>query len=118
MKKISENIFDKKMTIITIICIAFLLTPTINAKLLPSTVSASTSRASVDEVAIVGDSIYDLLIIAPSCFVDELRPLVCHKYQVGVSTRLVTLCEVYDQMYWHGRDGAEKNKILHKDSNG
>jgi len=93
MKKISERVFNKKMMIITVICAAFLLAPTINAKLLPSPLSASISRVSVDEVATVGDSTYDLLIIAPSCFVDELRPLVCHKHQVGVSTRLVTLCD-------------------------
>ncbi len=113
MKKISEKVFNKKMMIITAICVAFLLAPTINAKLLSSSLSAS-SRVSVDEIVTVGDSTYDLLIIAPSCFVDELRPLVCHKYQVGVSTRLVTLCEVYDQMYWHGRDGAEKIKYYIK----
>ena len=76
MKKISEKVFNKKIMIVTVICIAFLLTPTINAKLSPSPLSASISRASVGEVATVGNSIYDLLIIAPSCFVDELRPLV------------------------------------------
>jgi hypothetical protein len=57
---------------------------------------------------------YTLLIITPKVFVDELCPLVCHKNAMGVSTRLVTLDDVFDQMYWHGRDCAEKVKYFIK----
>jgi len=59
-------------------------------------------------------STYKLLIITPSEFIDELYPLVGHKNNIGMPTRLVTLCEVYDQMYWHGRDKAEKIKYYIK----
>ena len=115
MKKISEKIFSKKnMIIITILCAAFLLTPTINAKISQSNSSVSVDQTSVGEPPKTIDSIYNLLIISPKSFVDELRPLVCHKNHVGMSTRLVTLCEVYDQMYWHGRDGPEKIKYYIK----
>ena len=113
MKNISEKTVQK-MILVTIICVAFLLVPTINAKLAPSSYSISTNKASEDDVATVDDSIYKLLIIAPSAFVDELRPLVRHKNNVGVSTRLVTLCDVYDQMYWYGRDRPEKIKYYIK----
>jgi len=57
---------------------------------------------------------YQLLIISPSDFIDELQPLVCHKNTVGMSTHLVSLCDVYDQMYWQGRDKAEKIKYYIK----
>jgi len=75
------------------------------------------SRTSLktSEQPITGEnSVYKLLIITHSEFVDELHPLVCHKNHIGMSTRLVTLCEVYDQMYWHGRDRAEKIKYYIK----
>ena len=115
MKKISEKIFSKKnMIIITILCVAFLFTPTINAKISQSNSSVNVDQISVDEPPKTIDSIYNLLIISPKSFVDELRPLVCHKNHVDMSTRLVTLCEVYDQMYWHGSDKAEKIKYYIK----
>lgn len=57
---------------------------------------------------------YDLLIIAPSCFKHELQPLVDHKNTVGISTICVPLDEVYDRIYWHGRDNPEKIKYFIK----
>ena len=60
--------------------------------------------------------IYDLLIIAPKQFTKALQPLVCHKSNHGIKTKLVTLNEVYDKMYWHGRDKAEKIKYFIKDA--
>ncbi|MEM4258861.1 MAG: C25 family cysteine peptidase [Candidatus Thermoplasmatota archaeon] len=60
------------------------------------------------------NAIYQLLIVAPKVFIDELEPLVCHKQRMGISTRLVTLDEIYHQMYWHGRDQAEKIKYYIK----
>ena len=35
---------------------------------------------------------------------------------MGFQTRLVTLPEVYDQMYWQGRDNAEKIKYFIKNA--
>ncbi len=60
------------------------------------------------------EATYDLLIITPKEFVKELRPLVYHKNSVGVKTRLVTLDKVYEEMFWHGRDNAEKVKYFIK----
>ena len=57
---------------------------------------------------------YDLLIITPQKFVDELQPLATHKNTVGIRTHIVNLTEVYDQMFWQGRDKAEKIKYFIK----
>lgn len=58
--------------------------------------------------------IYDLLIIAPKKYSDALQPLIAHKNRVGIKTNLVTLNQVYDQMFWHGRDKQEKIKYFIK----
>ncbi len=58
--------------------------------------------------------VYKLLIIAPTLFRHALLPLVQHKDAMGLPTRLVTLDEVYKQMYWYGRDDAEKVKYFIK----
>jgi len=60
------------------------------------------------------NSIYDLLIITPKKFSIALEPLINHKNSFGVSTRCVTLDEVYNEMYWQGRDHAEKIKYFIK----
>ena len=58
--------------------------------------------------------IYDLLIIAPKKYTDALQPLIVHKNRVGIKTNLVALNDVYDQMFWHGRDKQEKIKYFIK----
>lgn len=58
--------------------------------------------------------VYSLLIITPTIFQQALQPLVIHKNAMGLPTKLVTLDEVYRQMYWHGRDDAEKIKYFIK----
>jgi len=62
------------------------------------------------------NKIYDLLILAPPKFASYLEPLVSHKNNFGISTRLVTLDDVYEEIYWHGRDEQEKIKYFVKDS--
>ncbi|MBN1860628.1 MAG: hypothetical protein JW840_04115 [Candidatus Thermoplasmatota archaeon] len=59
-------------------------------------------------------SVYDLLIITPRVFRSELLPLVRHKNRIGIRTILVDTDEVYDQMFWQGRDEAEKVKYFIK----
>ncbi len=61
-----------------------------------------------------GSDLYDLLIIAPRVFRNELLPLVKHKNNLGIRTVLVNLDEVYDRMFWQGRDEAEKVKYFIK----
>jgi len=62
----------------------------------------------------IGATTYKLVIITPKEFAEELKPLVCHKKKMGISTRLVTLDDVYKQMFWQGRDNAEKIKYFIK----
>jgi len=59
---------------------------------------------------------HDLLIITPQEFTESLQELVDHKNRFGMKTKLVTLSEVYDNMFWHGRDNAEKIKYFIKES--
>ena len=57
---------------------------------------------------------YELLIICPNAFTDTLQPLVQHKNSLDIRTKLVTLNEIYDQMFWIGRDQQEKIKYFIK----
>lgn len=59
---------------------------------------------------------YDMIIIAPSEFSDALQPLLDHKEQHGIATRLVTLDEIYGGTVFEvqGRDDAEKVKYFIK----
>jgi hypothetical protein len=57
---------------------------------------------------------FDLLIITPAQFEKELEPLVDHKNDVGVSTIIITLDELYEETYWAGRDEPEKIKYFIK----
>jgi hypothetical protein len=74
---------------------------------IPSSVEINTPHHTQADV-------YKLLIITPSVFKKALEPLVAHKQTMGLSTRLVTLDEVYHQMFWQGRDDAEKVKYFIK----
>ncbi|UCD13403.1 MAG: hypothetical protein JSW60_07555 [Thermoplasmatales archaeon] len=62
----------------------------------------------------LNNDFYDLLIITPSKFASYLKPLVQHKNKFGVRTILVKLNDVYDKMYWNGRDKQEKIKYFIK----
>ena len=59
---------------------------------------------------------YPLLVITADEFSDELQPLIDHKENMGLPAKLVTLSEVYDEMYWKGRDNPEKIKYFIKES--
>jgi len=61
---------------------------------------------------------YDLVVIAPDEFSQNLRPLVGHKNAVGVETVLVTLMDVYKGTYFPvgGRDEAEQVKYFIKNA--
>lgn len=62
----------------------------------------------------VSSDTYHLLIITADKFQQELQPLVEHKNAYGMTTNLVTLSEVYEEMYWEGRDEPEKIKYYIK----
>ncbi len=58
---------------------------------------------------------YQLLIITPDVFSDDLSPLVAHKNTVGMQTKLVTLTTVLSSSAAaDGRDDAEKMKYYIK----
>jgi len=61
---------------------------------------------------------YSLIVIAPSVFSKYLQPLVSHKNECNLSTKLVTLNEIYSGEYFpiEGRDDAEKIKYFIKDA--
>jgi hypothetical protein len=61
---------------------------------------------------------YDLVIITPSDFVDGLQPLVAHKEDMGIVTKLATLDEIYGGTYFttNGRDDAERIKYFIKNA--
>ena len=61
-------------------------------------------------------NVYDMLILTPSKFKRYLQPLVHHKNKMGVKTGLVELKEVYERMFWYGRDEAEKIKYFIKNA--
>jgi len=64
------------------------------------------------------NDIYDLLIITPSEFFGNILPLVAHKNKYGISTKLITLDEIYSGSYFpvQGRDDAEKIKYFIKNA--
>jgi hypothetical protein len=61
-------------------------------------------------------NIFDLLIIAPEQFHNELYDLVEHKQDVGIKTNLVSVREIIERTFWQGRDDAEKIKYFIKRS--
>ncbi len=109
MKKV---IFQKSnfLLIISFLVLQLVVVPWIGARPNPVFSSEDTSFLGFDS-----DS-YDLLILSPKKFSSDLLPFVKHKQNVGIATRLVTLDEVYDQMYWQGRDKPEKIKYFIKNA--
>ena len=76
-----------------------------------------TITVKIPVTPVISDNhVYDLLIIAPKEFAQFLQPLVYHKNQQGLKTTLVTLDTIYQKMFWHGRDSAEKIKYFIKDA--
>jgi hypothetical protein len=57
---------------------------------------------------------YDMIIIAPQEFSSGFEPLVTHKTNHGIDTKIVTVEEIYDT--YEGRDGSEKVKYFIKDA--
>lgn len=61
---------------------------------------------------------YDLIIITPTAFSNELQLLVAHKEQHAIATKIVTLDDIYGGAYFpaEGRDDAEKIKFFIKNA--
>ncbi|MBS3778672.1 MAG: hypothetical protein KGY50_05230, partial [Candidatus Thermoplasmatota archaeon] len=71
-----------------------------------------------DDTILQYDEKYDLLIISPDEFTDQLDTLVTHKNSRNISTNLVSLEEIYDGTYFsvQGRDDPEKIKYFIKNA--
>ncbi|UCF12823.1 MAG: PKD domain-containing protein [Thermoplasmatales archaeon] len=66
--------------------------------------------------SVVFRDMYDMVVIAPSDFSDELQPLVDYKNDSNRPTKLVTLDDIYTGTYFpvQGRDDQEKIKYFIK----
>ena len=67
-----------------------------------------------DENIISNNSMYDLIIISPNDFLDQLQPLINHKKNIGINTYLKTTEEIYSE--YDGFDEAEEIKLFIKDA--
>jgi len=68
--------------------------------------------------AAISNREYDYIIISPAYFSNELQPLVTHKEKHTILTKIVTLDDIYDSIYFpvQGRDDAEKIKYFIKNA--
>ncbi|MCK5112304.1 MAG: hypothetical protein KAQ84_02060, partial [Thermoplasmatales archaeon] len=110
---------NKKLKITALMLILVLFSTTFSADALQNKNShlkqnIVNSKDNVEENKVFSDGVYDLLIIAPQAFSRYILPLVHHKNKFGVKTILVDVEDVYHQMFWHGRDKAEKIKYFIK----
>jgi len=69
---------------------------------------------SIQETNAQSNEIIDYVIIAPESFREALNPLMDHKTQQGISTKIVTLEEIENESYPQtiGRDSAENIKYF------
>lgn len=70
------------------------------------------------QTVLTTNGIYDCLVIAPPLYHDEVQPLIAHKNNVGVQTKLVTTTEIYNGTYFstQGRDSPENIKYFLKNA--
>jgi len=67
-----------------------------------------------DPIPMIFDDVYDMVIISPSEFSEELQPLIDHKDSHEVDTLLKTTEEIYDE--YEGWDEAEEIKYFIRDA--
>lgn len=109
MKNTSRKVFCLLMlSILFLIPLSSISASSIITQGIPNVVRVSINGNQNDE------SLYDLLVIAPEEFEKQLQPLAVHKEKHGVATKLVTLNQVYDKIFWKGRDDAAKIKYFIK----
>jgi hypothetical protein len=108
----------KKISILFIIILILLLisplnTIAVNLERIDSKIEIKNSYNSFFlDFNDLGD--YDLLIITPDVFKNKLQILVDHKNNIDIKTKMVATNEVYEEMFWFGRDEAEKIKYFIK----
>ena len=70
---------------------------------------------NIDSPVSLDGSIVDFLIVTPSRFSTALTPLVFHKENLGIKTKIVTLQEIYDSITY-GCDKQEQIKYYIKNA--
>jgi len=63
---------------------------------------------------LINNDEYDLLIITSKLYASLLTPLIDHKENHGIRTKLVTVKEIYNDAFIQGRDKPEKIKYFIK----
>jgi peptidase C25-like protein len=80
---------------------------------IPKQINIGIKYMPVEEPLFSNDE-YDMIIIAPEIFSNDLQPLISHKNSVNIRTILKTREQIYNE--FSGRDEAEKIKYCIKDS--
>lgn len=83
-------------------------------KLLPFLAVGILILSGLGAVAVADDDVYDMVIIAPSEFSDELQPLIDHKNSHEVETTFKSTEEIYNE--YDAFDEAEEIKYFIKDA--
>ena len=108
---IESGIMRKKNLILCMLGLVLILFMGITNGLTIKNLKTSTNKFNEDQN-------YDLIIISQKDFVEELQPLKNHKENFEISTKIVTLGDIYNGKYFevNGRDNAEKIKFFIKDA--
>lgn len=100
-------------TLIITLFLSNLPATTLQSKPHPAKQNTTNCNESKD---VTTNAIYDLLIITPKIFSKHLKLLVYHKNKHDIKTILVSVEEIYSQMFLKGRDEAEKIKYFIKEA--
>jgi hypothetical protein len=75
-------------------------------------------KSSTNQQQLVSDETYDLIVLSADQYKDELTPLITHKINRGISSKVVTLSDIYDGIYFpvNGRDNPETIKYFIKNA--
>ena len=88
--------------------------PLKNIILIPTCIDISIEYLLPEEPLLTSNNEYEMVIIAPEEFSKELQPLINHKNNVGVSTFLKSIEEIYIE--YQGVDKPEQIKFFIKDA--
>ena len=105
---------DKNVVFLTVQCYPVRYSPAKNTLYYSDSVEIKVTYEEPSNPVTFPDE-FDLLVIAPSEFEQELQPLIDHKNDHNLNTILITLEEIYAD-YTDGRDDQENIKLYIKDA--
>jgi hypothetical protein len=88
-------------------------------KLIAAIICLSISINGFGTITIAKSNIeFDYIIIIPKNYIDEIQPFILHKVSKGISTKLITLDDIYNSYYFplEGRDQPEQIKYFIKNA--